>query len=86
MTTYKNPWHIKNGHQGPENYATDARPEYYKGYSIYNRIPGHVWDVVKDDICITQRAGINGAKRAIDFLVYLLHDFQLLKGKENENY
>jgi len=68
LTTYKNPW-VKKG-LGPIEYATDAAPEEYKGYLIYCRpdattgIP--VWDVVLGGVCVTQRAGINGAKRAID--------------------
>lgn len=53
---------------GPENYSTDAKPVLYRDYLIYQRIAGHVWDVVKDGACITQLAGLNGAKRAIDEL------------------
>lgn len=63
-TTYKNPWHRK-GH-GPPKYRTESRPTKYRGHLIYQRIKGHVWDVVKDGACITQRAGMGGAKRAID--------------------
>jgi len=69
MTTYKNPWHKpQNPMYGPENYSTDSKPVLYCNYLIYERIAGHVWDVVKDGACITQLAGLNGAKRAIDNL------------------
>ena len=53
---------------GPENYSTDAKPVLYRDYLIYERIVGHVWDVVKNGSCIAQMAGPNGAKRAIDKL------------------
>ena len=73
--TYKNPRH-KPSHPmyGPAEYSTDAKPDTYKGYLIYNRIRAHngsgsgCWDVVKDGVCVTQRAGPNGAKSAIDQL------------------
>lgn len=67
MATYKNPWHnpVTNNY-GPEYYITNVKPKEYKGYLIYERISGQVWDVVKDGTCITQRAGLNGAKQAID--------------------
>ena len=73
MATYKNPWHIlgkqrggKSTAYGPPEYQTYATPTEYKGYLIYERIPGSVWDVVKDGVCVTQRAGLGGAKQAID--------------------
>lgn len=70
MTTYKNPWHKPiNNIYGPENYSTDEAPTEYRNYLIYERIFGRVWDVVKDGKCITQLAGLNGAKRAIDKLL-----------------
>lgn len=68
MTTYKNPWHKPNNRDlyGPEYYTTGEKPQEYKGYLIYERITGNVWDVVKDGVCITQLAGPNGARSAID--------------------
>ena len=54
---------------GPENYSTDEKPVLYRDHLIYERIEGCVWDVVKDGSCITQLAGLNGAKRAIDKLL-----------------
>ena len=71
MATYKNPWHPD---YGPSMYETDAKPIHYRGYLIYHRINsvssgGNVWDVVMDGTCVTQRAGQDGAKRAIDNLM-----------------
>lgn len=65
--TYLNPWHNpSNPIYGPAFYKTDVRPVRYKGYLIYQRIAGVVWDVVKDDRCLTQRAGPNGAREYVD--------------------
>lgn len=63
---YRNPWHKTNGDCGPALYKTEAEPMKYRGFLIYERIKGVVWDVVKDGECVTQRAGLNGAKEAID--------------------
>lgn len=70
MTTYRNPWYKPNSKEyGPEFYTTNAKPVEYRGYLIYQRIKGTVWDCVKDNVCQTQAAGINGAKRLIDNLI-----------------
>lgn len=67
MTTYRNPWHNPaHPNQGPRVYETDAQPIEYGGYLIYQRIPGVVWDVVRDGVCVTQRAGLSGAKSFIE--------------------
>ena len=73
MTTYINPWHKPGKSEyGPARYSTDTKPTSYKGFLIYNRIEAWsgsgsgVWDVVKDGRCVTQRAGLNGAKSFID--------------------
>lgn len=71
MTQYINPWfksYMKTEY-GPRYYTTDVKPTKYRGYLIYERIKGSVWDVAKDGECITQMAGLNGAKRAIDNLL-----------------
>lgn len=66
MTTYKNPWHKPGKPEyGPINYETNVLPTEYNGHLIYHRL-NSVWDVVKNGVCITQRAGFNGAKRYID--------------------
>jgi hypothetical protein len=75
MTQYRNSWHnSKDPYSGPAFYTTDAVPEEYKGYLIYNRINSVsgiesgacVYDIVKDDVCVGQYAGPDGARRAID--------------------
>ena len=67
MSTYSNPWHRPGQpQQGPREYSTDAKPIEYRGYQIFERIRGQCWDVVKDGTCVTQRAGLSGAKRFID--------------------
>lgn len=70
-TTYKNPWHDpKDSSYGPAFYKTDAEPVEYGGYLIYQRWDRYadVYDVVKDEVCVTQMAGPNGARQAIDKL------------------
>jgi hypothetical protein len=67
MTTYKNPWHKPGKPEyGPAMYETSAQPIEHASCLIYQRIPGRVWDVVKNGVCLTQRAGINGAKQAAE--------------------
>lgn len=70
MFSYINPWHVrgKDAVYGPPEYVTTIRPHKYREYLIFNRV-GDVWDVVKDGRCVTQRAGINGAKQAIDEMI-----------------
>jgi hypothetical protein len=64
---YKNPWHKPTDqHSGPEFYSTREKPVEHAGHLIYERVDGSVWDVVKDEVCIAQRAGINGAKEAAE--------------------
>lgn len=75
MTTYKNPWQKNNRFMEPE-YTTDATPTDYKGYLIYHRIKSgqptslgkDCFDIVQDDVCIGQCAGLSGAHRFIDSL------------------
>ncbi|WP_301065318.1 hypothetical protein [Maricaulis sp.] len=69
MTThqYLNPWH-EAGRYGPKYYTTEATPREYGGYLIFNRIPGVCWDIVKDGVCIAQRARMKGARGFIDQL------------------
>lgn len=65
MTTYQNPWHRPGRPEyGPACYETTAIPVRHAGADIFERIPGRVWDVVRGGVCITQRAGLNGAIRA----------------------
>jgi hypothetical protein len=64
--TYRNPWHKSNGSQGPVFYETDAKPSEHAGCLIYERIKGVVWDVVRDGVCLTQRAGPRGAREGAE--------------------
>jgi hypothetical protein len=72
-TCYRNPWHKERDPESRACFETDAKPMEYRGYLIYNRVPGKpgcgVWDVVKDGVCVSQLAGPNGARRAIDELL-----------------
>lgn len=66
---YKNPWHKpEDRYSGPRLYECQYAPKEYKGYLIFERIYGTCWDVVKDGVCVTQRAGQNGARQYIDKL------------------
>lgn len=65
MTTYKNSFPT-----GPREYSTDKKPESYNGFLIYPRfeegVNGTVYDIVQDGVCISQSAGPNRARKAID--------------------
>jgi hypothetical protein len=59
-----------------DSVGTDKDPVEYKGFLVYERylneyggIGGWIWAVVKDGKEISQLAGPNGAKRAIDKLI-----------------
>lgn len=70
MTTYSNPVHKPlKPEYGPAIYSTDAKPAEYRGYLIFQRIKGAVWDVVRDGVCVSQMAGPNGARTAVDQLL-----------------
>lgn len=67
--TYQNPWYKPRRPEfGPKRFATTAKPMEYRGHQIYHRLP-QVFDVVRDGVCISQRAGMGGAKRHVDELV-----------------
>lgn len=66
---YQNPWH--NPHctdYGPAFYETDKEPVEYRGFQIFQRIPG-AWELVKDGVCLTQRAGKDGPRALADALM-----------------
>lgn len=66
MTSYTNPWHKPGKPEyGPAVYETEVAPTTYRDHLIYHR-QAQVWDVVKGGVCVTQRAGPDGARRAID--------------------
>jgi hypothetical protein len=69
MATYKNPWHTPGKDcYGPAMYQSDVKPFEHAGCLIYERIVGKVWDVVKDGICQTQRAGKRGAMEGAELV------------------
>lgn len=63
VARYKNPWYneFSSPGSGPKYYSTNAKPRVYRGYLIYNRVKGKAgrgcWDIVKNGVCVTQRAG-----------------------------
>ena len=74
---YTNSWHNPRNIGSRAYFETDVIPTLYKGYLIYHRINSvssiesggaHIFDVVKDGVCISQYAGINGAHKYIDTL------------------
>lgn len=68
VTRYRNPWHRpEDRNNGPEFFETDARPRMVAGLAIYKRLP-NCWDIVRDGVCICQRAGPRGAKEAAERL------------------
>lgn len=57
MAEYRNQWfNPMHGHD-PEIYRTDAKPIEYRGYFFYERIKGRCWDIVRNGVCVGQRAG-----------------------------
>jgi len=68
MATYRNPW---SDQRNPQDYHTDAKPICHAGCEIYHVAPQQ-WDVVKAGACISQRAGLDGAKLAADAVSDLL--------------
>jgi hypothetical protein len=67
--TYSNPFYSPKIHGSTREITCDSSPVEYRGYLIFQRIQGQVWDVVKDGVCLTMMAGPNGARRAIDGLI-----------------
>ncbi len=70
MASYRNLFYSLKS-EDPEIYKTDAKPVEYKGFLIYHRIKssnpwGNCWDIVKDGVCVSQYAGLSGAKGVID--------------------
>lgn len=75
-TSYKNSF-WKAGENNPysketliHDTATGGKPEEYKGFTIYPRWDRFAmcYDIVKDGVCVSQYAGPNGARGAIDKL------------------
>lgn len=66
---YKNSFYSKTTPESKPVLFTDAKPVEYKGFLIYERIKGHCFDIVKNGVCVGMRAGINGAKKYIDYAI-----------------
>ena len=62
---YRNPW---SHHSEPEFFSTTVKPVEYRGFKIFNRLGGISWELVKDGVCLTQRAGRNGPRNLVDAL------------------
>ena len=76
--TYTNPWHKPSKPQyGPAEYRCEFDPAEYRGYLIFHRINStgsiksgsHVFDIVRDGVCLSQMAGPNGARSKIDQII-----------------
>ena len=66
---YKNPWYDpRNPYSVPEFEADSEPVPASNGCLVYERREfGYpIFDVVKDGVCVTQRAGPNGARRAAE--------------------
>lgn len=71
----------------PKVYSTDAQPEDYRGFTIYNRIKStnpsaRCFDVVKDGVCIGQYAGRSGAQGLINTICDRPCDFWAVRALE----
>lgn len=67
--SYRNPWFTPGkAWMGAEFYATDTKPIEYRGFQIFHRHDA-VWELVKDGVCLTQRAGKNGPRNLADALL-----------------
>ncbi|CAD1792709.1 hypothetical protein AE929_09600 [Xanthomonas arboricola] len=75
--TYLNPWHgkVALSSECTPTFTTDSKPKQHRGFLIYQRVPGS-FEVVKDGVCLTQRAGLHGALWAIDNLIDNPNDWQ----------
>lgn len=66
MAKYRNKFYSPKYQDSKPVIETNAEPVKYKGYLIYERIKGICFDVVKNGVCVSMYAGLNGAKHAID--------------------
>ncbi|MET3815378.1 hypothetical protein [Pantoea sp. UYEF8] len=61
MTKYQNIWFKGGKGYGPEYYEPERKVASHCGFDIYYRAA--CFDVVQDGTCLTQMAGINGARK-----------------------
>jgi hypothetical protein len=69
MKSYTNPFHSPQYSGSTPVITTDSKPSEYRGYLIYERIRGQVWDIVKDGVCVGMNAGPRGARKRIDEII-----------------
>lgn len=75
MARYRNPWfEALTNDADPREYVTDAKPTIYRAHLVYRRLPS-CFDVVREDACIGQYAGMSGAKGLIDLIQDRPDDF-----------
>lgn len=67
MNTYTNPFHNKHYTGSKPVITTSAKPSERGGYQIF-KISEQLYDIVKDGVLVTQRAGPNGARQFVDGL------------------
>ena len=61
MNDYRNPWHKGGKGYGPAYYEAERKVTSHYGFDIYYR--AGCFDVVQNDICHMQMAGLSAAKR-----------------------
>lgn len=86
MTVYKNSFYNRHYQNSLPVITVRSEPEVYKGFLIYKR--NGEFDIVINEVCIGMRAGINGAKRHIDYLSETLSKFpanQYVKPSNNDS-
>lgn len=69
--SYRKYWRYLNpfNFTGSEPYFENEKdPKEYRGYQIFQRVKNSVFDVVKDGVLWSMRAGRQGAKKYIDTL------------------
>lgn len=67
-TSYKNSFYNKHYQNSVPVISTKQEPEIYKCFKIYHGSWSR-FDIVLNNVCIGMYAGVNGAKRQIDYLV-----------------
>ena len=63
--TYRNPFHSANYTGSKPVIETSVKPTEYRGFLIF-KIHSQHFDVVKDGVLVSQMAGPNGARQAVD--------------------
>lgn len=67
MARYLSPW-SPDPIGKPEYFETTVRPTNYRGFQIFHRMPKS-FELVKDGVCLTQRAGGGALKSLVDALL-----------------